>query len=404
MVMMSPFLFSVYFLRFSVFSIPFTALEVFTYLLFGMWILNKIINNRPVRPQRRKVFYLMGAVAIVSGALIGALNAPNLIHIPSGIDLEARKMALGIWKGWVFAPFLYFIVLADTLKGKKAVEKLLRMFVYSSALVALTAHIFGVVAEGVTIDTRLRGFYVSANYLALYLVPAALIAIHFFIKRNKEEVPTRYLDLTALLLILYALFFTKSYAGIIGLFGALGLYLITLALKKPAVRKKAGMGIAVLFILFAVVIISQINTPKFKQFLDWENRSSTSVRLEIYRTSVDLIGQSPMLGVGPGLFQAYYQNQAPETLGHAPLEWNMPHPHNVFLGFWLGAGLLGLLGFVSLIVLAHARFTFVLVAFWGMLIHGMFDMPFWKNDLAMIFWLITACILVLQKEKASDVI
>ncbi len=329
------------------------------------------------------------------------MPATTSIPLPSGEILNATKKALGVWKGWVTSPILYFGVLTQTLKSKEDVEKILRFFFYSSAVVALIAHGFGLFSDGVTIDLRLKGFYESANYLALYLVPAILIGIYFFAMRKSALRWIDHLDIAALVIVAYALFFTQSYAGIIGVFGALGLTVLYLILKIPKLRKKMGASVIALIIVFIGITVSQMNTAKFRQFLDWENRSSTSVRIEIYRTSIDLIKENAVFGLGPGLFQANYQNQAPETLGHAPLEWNMPHPHNIFLGFWLNAGLVGLLAFLALVILMHIRFTYPLVAMWGMLLHGLFDMPFWKNDLAMIFWLIMACILILQKYELN---
>ena len=114
--------------------------------------------------------------------------------------------------------------------------------------------------------------------------------------------------------------------------------------------------------------------------------------------SWDLIKKYPFKGLGPGLFQAHYQDRAPEVLGQAPMEWNMPHPHNLWLGFWFNAGLLGLAGFLYLIWLVHRHFTYPLIGFWVILLHGLFDMPFWKNDLAMVFWVIIFSILVIQQE------
>ena len=126
------------------------------------------------------------------------------------------------------------------------------------------------------------------------------------------------------------------------------------------------------------------------------------MRLEIYEVAAGLISERPLVGVGPGLFQAYYQTEGPEILERAPMEWNIPHPHNVFFAFWLGAGLLGFLAFLVLLVLAHVRLTYPVIALWGILIHGFFDTPFWKNDLAMVFWVVIGAILILQTYGSSS--
>jgi len=400
----SPFLFPAYFLRFQVSGIPFTVTELFIYLVFGLWILSLFQTHRQVAWDRKTRWFWYAVFLILAGATLGALAAPDFIGLPSGELLNAKRATLGIWKGWVMAPVLYFAVLTQALKTEKDVEKILRYFVYSATLVCLLAYGFGLFGAGVTIDLRLRGFYESANYLALYIVPAILINIYFLLRRAAAS-PSRqdYIDLSTLVVLLYSLFFTQSYAAIIGVFGALGLYALYVLFKNPKQRKRIGLALLVLGATFIVIVATQLNTPKFRQFLDFKNRSSTTVRLEIYQTSYHLIKSHAFTGIGPGLFQANYQVNAPEVLRRAPLEWNMPHSHNIFIGFWLNAGLIGLLAFLVLIVLCHTSFTFPLIALWGILAHGLFDMPFWKNDLAMIFWLVIASILILQKNGTHPV-
>jgi len=397
-VFISPFVFPAYLLRFQVVGIPFTAAEIFIYLLFGLWILSLFQAHRQVDWDVKTRWYWYVVFLILTGATLGALTAPDFLSLPSGEILNAKRATLGVWKGWAMAPILYFAVLTQVLKTEADAEKILRSLIYSATLVCLLAYFFGLFGAGITIDLRLRGFYESANYLALYIVPAVLINIYFLLRCGTAPPSHQdYIDLSTLVVLLYSLFFTQSYAGVIGVFGALGLYALYFLFKNPKQRKKIGVSLLILTATFVVIIVSQLNTPKFRQFLDFKNRSSTTVRLEIYQTSYHLVKNNIFTGIGPGLFQANYQISAPEVLERAPLEWNMPHSHNIFIGFWLNAGLIGLIAFLILIVLCHTSFTFPLIALWGILVHGLFDMPFWKNDLAMIFWLIVASVLVLQK-------
>lgn len=396
LVIVSPFFYPAYLLRFKVAGIPFTALEVFCYLLFGLWLFEIIRDRQSVVWDRWIRRYWLAAFLLVVGASLGAFLAPVGILLPDGHVLEARLAALGVWKGWVVAPILYFAVLTQVLKSSDEVRAILRSYVYSAALVGLAAHAFALFSDGLTVDLRLRGFFDSANYLALYVVPAVLIAIRFLFGRRHLGVWEK-LDLASLVIVVYTLLFTQSYAGILAVFASIGLFALIQLIRNSRQRKRIGIALAVLVFAFLTILATQVRTAKFRQFMDFQNRSSTSVRLEIYQVALDLVQKHPLVGVGPGLFQANYQVDAPLVLGHAPMEWNMPHPHNIFLGFWLNAGILGLAAFIILLVLAHRRFTYPLIALWGIVIHGLFDMPFWKNDLAMIFWLILAAIVVLQK-------
>lgn len=397
LVFISPFLFAAYFFQFQVAGIPFTVLELFVYVLFGLWIVELIRDRKIISWDKRTRLYWYAAFGILVGATIGVLSAPDFISLPSGEILNAKRATLGVWKGWLVAPMLYFAVITQVIRSESQATKLLRMFVYSAGFVSLLAHGWAIFADGLTIDFRLSGFYESANYLALYVVPALLLNLYFVMQRPKKPTRQYLFDLGNLTVLTYSLFFTQSYAAIIAVFGAMGLYAVYQLFSNPKRRRKMLIALTALAVVFSVVIVTQFNTPKFKQALDYKNRSSTSVRLEIYQTAIEIIRRHPLTGVGPGLFQANYQNIAPVVLNRAPLEWNMPHSHNIFLGFWINAGIIGLIAFLALLILAHQRFTVPLIALWGTVIHGLFDMPFWKNDLAMIFWLLIACILILQK-------
>ncbi len=398
LVMVSPFFYPAYLLHFKLAGIPFTGLEVFVYLLFGLWLFEIIRDHRNVVWDRAIRNYWLAAFLLVAGATIGAFLAPVGIMLPDGSVFEGRQVALGIWKGWVIAPVLYFAVLTQVLRSSNEVHRILRAYIYSAALVGLASHAVALFGDGLAIDYRLKGFFESANYLALYIIPALLIDIRFLFDRRDPLKIWDYLDLSSFAILAYTLLFTQSYAGILAVFGAFGIFVLIQLFKNRKQRKTIGIAFAILVFAFLSIVATQIRTPKFRQFVDFQNRSSTSVRLEIYQVALDLVQKHPLVGVGPGLFQPNYQVDAPLVLGHAPMEWNMPHPHNIFLGFWLNAGLLGLAAFLVLLVLAHRRFTYPLIALWSIVIHGLFDMPFWKNDLAMIFWLILAVIVVLQRE------
>jgi O-antigen ligase len=343
----------------------------------------------------------LAAFVLFLGATLGVITAPHYIALPSGTLMDSQQTALGIWKGWIVAPMLYFFVFTQVISDGDKLKKLLQYFTYSGALVVVLAYAFGVFDHGFTYDFRLSGFFESANYLSLYIVPPLLLGIYYLLHGSMLGRREELYNLASVTAMTHALFLTQSYAAIIGVFGALVLYMLVLLIRHRMNLLKISMAFMVLLITFAAIVGSQLNSRKFQQFLDFENRSSSTVRIEIYEVSVGLISDYPLTGVGPGLFQGYYQTKGPDFLEKAPMEWNIPHPHNVFLAFWLNAGLLGLLALLGIIALAHLRLTYPVIAFWGIVIHGLFDTPFWKNDLAMIFWLIVGAILILQTYGSS---
>jgi O-antigen ligase len=396
LIYLSPFFIPLYLLKFQIYGIPFTVLEVFAYALFAVWFIAVVFRRMPFTWAKPLRYYWIGAFMLFLGATIGVFASPHFMNLPNGDILDAQRVALGVWKGWMVAPMLYFAVLTQAVRSPLYLEKLMRVFVYSSAIVALSSYILALFGKGITYDFRLSGIFESANYLSLYLVPALLVSGCFIMKRSGKADTLGYLDLISFVVMAHAIFFTKSYAAIIAVFGAFVLYMLYMVAKGRVKMRTVIAGILALLATFIVVMLTQINTPKFKQFVDWENRSSTSVRLEIYEIAWNLIDKNPLTGVGPGLFQANYQIEGPRVLGHAPMEWNIPHPHNIFFAFWLNAGLLGLLALLFFLILAHRKFTCPLIAFWGIIIHGFFDTPFWKNDLSMIFWFILGAIVITQ--------
>lgn len=136
------------------------------------------------------------------------------------------------------------------------------------------------------------------------------------------------------------------------------------------------------------------------------------------------IGQDHwLLGIGPGLFQKYYldyQKYFPVPY----LEWAVPQPQNLFLAWWLQTGLLGLMGFLWLLVnffrwalaawrqkkpsffplsgTSEGRQPLALVLMAVMiyiLAHGLVDTTYWKNDLALIFWVVMALSCVVSRNS-----
>lgn len=398
---LSPFVFPLYFFRFDLAGVPFTALELFVYLFFALFFLSVIKGYRRISWEKPARWYYLAAFILLLGATLGVITAPHYIALPSGILMDSQRAALGVWKGWLVAPMLYFFVFTQIIDSSEKLRKLVLYFVYSGALVSLAAYGFGIFGEGVTYDLRLSGFFESANYLSLYLGPPLLLGVYFLLHGGKLNKNEDIYNLVSVTIMTHAIFMTQSYAAIIGVFGAFGLYILVLLVRhKMGFLRLAGILLG-LIVVFAGAIYTQRDSAKFKQFLDFENRSSSTVRLEIYEISWGLLNHYPITGVGPGLYQGYYQTKGPDILGQAPMEWNIPHPHNVFFAFWLNAGILGFLAFIAILVLAHLRLTYPIVALWGLVIHGLFDTPFWKNDLAMIFWFIVGAILILQTHGSS---
>jgi O-antigen ligase len=252
-----------------------------------------------------------------------------------------------------------------------------------------------------TYDGRLKAFYLSPNHLAMYLAPAFLMALAFWfeIKKFWQKI---FLFLASCFL-LFILYFTYSYGAWLGLLAALIFVAIFLWQRELWDKRKLFLIFCLLFIVFLLIAASQLDSAKLNNLLI-SDHSSWQSRLMVWRSAGEILKDHWVLGIGPGLFQQYYleyQKYFPVPY----LEWAVPQPHNLFLAFWLQAGLLGLIGFLWLVIIFFQQTIDFLKSFKGadkkqplviflaavliyILVHGLIDTTFWKNDLALIFWVI----------------
>ena len=112
---------------------------------------------------------------------------------------------------------------------------------------------------------------------------------------------------------------------------------------------------------------------------------------------MELLKDHPMLGAGlsgyPTALKPYHQRTDLEIF---------QYPHNIFLNIWVEMGLLGLIGFIFLIVTvlrttiismhsqAKACGYIVIFVLIQMFLHGLVDVPYFKNDLAILTWTLLA--------------
>ena len=452
-----------YLVRFSIFGIPTTVLEIMIYILFLTWILNFISHFRrrinvcsPSEMLRQGVknnFYPALAegsngfsrfrknnfILLIGIALLFLGLASSTLH---SSDL---RTSLGICKGWFFDPLLFFIVFVSVIKEKKHIMSSFVSWSFSGLVVSLVS-IFYLLNNELTFDGRLKAFYISPNYLAMYLAPVFLIVLFFILNnlsflRRQESTATvnsssriiwnikkiSNIQYPIFIIILIPLFFTYSYGAFLGIFaGAVWLFYKTYKVyisrlyllfpqaylsflrrqestvtiydklyNKRKIKKQSFFKILALIILIFFISITAI---KFNQITNSENRSSFHSRLMIWNVSMEIIKDNPAFGIGPGTFQEIYLSYS-KKFDEPYLEWAVTQPHNTFLAFYLQAGLSGFIGFILILVwflkssLKHNNIQYpisnILIALIiYILAHGLVDTMYWKNDLSLMFWLV----------------
>lgn len=312
-----------------------------------------------------------------------------ILALLAGLGLSAAAngfapASLGIIRGWFLAP----LVLGSlAIVGKKSCP-LMALFLseFGVGLMALTAWL----QHDLTYDGRLSSIYLSPNHLAMYLAPGVFIGWHFLKKSSDRSRRTFFA--AALIVILTALYLTYSYAAWLAILAG---WIIAEAVFSG---RKIDRKLLLAIFIGAALILSQAGNPKFKNILDGFSHSSWQSRLVIWESAWKIGSDHWLLGIGAGNFQeqylAYQQYFPPYP------EWAVPQPHNLYLAFWLQSGLLGLAAFVFLIIhwlnriirMRYEKTGPESLALIGivlyLLIHGLVDTTYWKNDLAGVFWIV----------------
>jgi len=385
-----------YLVKVNIFIFPSNVFEILA-LLSSAYV---FIKKRSVIFKKIAQFpksFLLSLFLIITGIVFSVLFNGNF------------TVGFGILKGWFLVPFFFSFALYLMIDSSTSLEAVFKSIYFSTVAVGLVA-IFYKLFNLLTYDERLTAFYSSPNYLALYLAPGIFFGLFFFCKQysqNKLSKQTLFYLLT-LLLISISLYFTYSYGAWMAILLSL---LLTRLVLQPI--KKQFFALIVLLLFFFALFASQIGTQKLSAALSLSTQSSFASRIMIWKSSLLLITQHPLVGIGAGNFQAAYLNTQPYFPPY--LEWAVPQPHNIFLAFWLQAGLAGLTGFLWLLFFIFKTFSAIFknkknAAFAAPLfgfflytiLHGMLDTTYWKNDLSFLFWICFFLLLVLAENSKKE--
>lgn len=370
------FLLPVYLVKFSIFGIPTNALEILMLAVFASWLIFLKPGSKIFLELGSRKKILLSLSLIFSGLLLSTLINKNY------------TVGFGIIKSWFVLPLLFSFVVMAAIPGER--KKNIFYAYYSSAAAVSFLGLFYFFAGKVTFDGRLEVFFNSPNYLAMYLAPGIIIGAYFWKRIYCESKKIKIFYILSSLSILITFYFTYSYAAWAAVIASI--FSVQIIKNKNKITKSrvlAGGAVVLLIIIFL-----QWNSPKFQNAINLSERSSLASRVMVWKAAGKIISDNPLRGIGPGNFQnkyLEYQKYFPPYL-----EWAVSHPHNLYLTFWLSGGILGLVGFLALIffwfreMVKKEKNSLWAISFAIMLyflIHGLADTTYFKNDLAVIFWI-----------------
>lgn len=362
-----------YQIRLKVFSLPTTVLELLI-LLFLFLYLTKVKKLDWHKLKSLRWLNLTSGLFVLAGVISTAISPDKLV-------------ALGQLKAFIIEPVLLGYAALLVIQSEEDLKIVLRWLFISASLISL----FGIVQYFTYIGLPLRFWGTGAeierissvfdypNALALYLAPlfgffAVLLLEKYELIKEKKSY------LFGLFLMLVALILTFSRGAWLAVF----ITLLPLAWHHFNPKK----------IILALVIIAAILffIPPIRSRISLGlTDPSSGAHWDLMTIGVKKVVQSPVLGNGLGGF--------PDTLRQANFPGEiLNYPHNIFLNFWLELGLLGLISFCGICILVFEQYKkhptalrlasgiFLMI----LILHGLVDAPYFKNDLSVLFWFVVA--------------
>ena len=383
--------------------VPFTILEIFIIITFLSWLLWRVYTVRKGIISTQKLFERLRGPFIWPGVLFLLISSFALFISP---DFQS---AAGVWKAYFIEPALLFIVVLDLSLGKKSINWVILPLIISGLWLSTLAiwqwftKIDPCAPDSIAVN-RVTGVYDNPNALGLYLGPLVLIslgsAVEFF-RISKAKLNRNLLllfFLIAIITFLLAIFLSKSRGASVAIIASLSFFVVfTIHIHLPRLLKKLSRWFVyfLLAAVFASFVFGFINIDRFITTTSQTNKDSSYSRLCIWQASRGMIRDNLVIGVGLSGFPKVYPDYA--TCESHPFQY----PHNIFLNFWVEVGLVGLMAFLWLSyiywkVLVKYKKNFVVVGLLGAIVyifvHGIVDVPYFKNDLSSQFWVFLALV------------
>lgn len=377
--------------------VPVTLLEVLILATFIAWVfwrlysLRKGIISAQELAQRLRGAFFLPIVAFLGVSTFAVFVSP---------DFQA---AAGIWKAYFIEPALLYIVVIDISNSKKSFSWILPPLLLSGLWVSALA-IWQWVTEinnfspDYLVNKRESSVFDNPNALSLYLGPLILICfgLVFKIIDQRNELMAKLLKLLVVVSVVAvyigAVYLSRSRGAYIGL-SLSSLIFLAIILHRTLSDKLKRINILAIFIAIAVstvILVSGfINLDKVVNSASPKALDTGYSRLCIWQGTKKMVGDHFITGVGLSGFPITYQKYV--TCEKQAFQY----PHNIFLNFWVELGIVGLavflwISFVYLKILSKHLDDFMAIGFLAVLvyifIHGLVDVPYFKNDLSAQFW------------------
>ncbi|MFQ5813622.1 MAG: O-antigen ligase family protein [Anaerolineae bacterium] len=364
-----------------IFGLALSMVEITTLLCFAAWVLQAVGSWSLV----------IGHLEVLDFAVIFfvALSAFSLLTAKNfGVAMREFRVV-------VFESSLLYFLLRVTPLRKRHLWRIVGALVLAAVIVSLIGlyqYFFThdvITAEGVR---RIHGVYGSPNNLGLFLgrIVPILAAVALF----GGSLRRRAIYCAIGLPVALCLYLTYSRgAWLLGLPAAF----IFLGLM----RGRKALLIALLVILvIALSLLPLVGTERLASLFNTRS-GTTFLRLKLWQSSLNMIRDHPLFGVGLDNF--LYQYRTRYVLPEAWEELDLSHPHNIVLDYWTRLGILGVIaiGWLQFAFFRKALHLYrqlddrdlralllgLMASMIAFLAHGLIDNSYFLVDLAFVFCL-----------------
>jgi O-antigen ligase len=382
-----------YVVRWHVGPIPTTVLENAILLTIAAFAVEAYRLKQ--RLEWRSPFTIPAAVFLVAGA-ISVVVSPEQVK------------GLGLYRAYLIEPIVFFFVLGHVVHNAWRARLVLAGLAVGGSIAGL-ANAF-VILNAIrhhTLNLALPPpvvIYNTPNAVALYLVPLIGIAASLFLYDREPWV--RPASAAFLAISLGATFLSLSRGG----YFALAVMALILAVIN---RYRWYLLPAVVVIGAALSRVPPIASRLAHEF-DLHDPNNTFVtRTDLWQATLRMLRDHPVFGSGMFGFARSIQ---PYRGG--VYQENLIYPHNIVLNMWTETGLLGLVSFAWLLVQAfrvswtgwrsgpaswRAIQLGIVLAMVAIVVHGMVDVPYFKNDLALEFWTFLGLVWAGTRASRADI-
>lgn len=407
-----------YLLRFSIGPFPTTLLEILVVIVIMRWLFVYAMSNttkqslmslgllpacRQAWRSARKDRWMLPIALLLTAAVIGVIVSPN--HLA----------AFGILKAYFVEPILFYLVVKSKLTLRD-LPNALKALGYSAIVVSVFGIIQFLTGLGLPapwdIERRIVSLYDFPNAVGLYLGPIVTLAIMGLCENSSSArlrsnpsletaSPTAFarkdniIWLVVAILGTIAIILAQTEAALVAIPAAL----LIISFFHPRLRLLT-IPIAIMCLVIAMMIVPVRQKLLLQDY-------SGEVRRVQWSETIEMLKDHPLFGAGlsgyPTVFAPYHQADWIEIF---------QYPHNIVLNIWSELGILGLLAFalIAMQVLRSSLLPFkegavvvcaVVAPLLEMTIHGLVDVPYFKNDLALMTWALLAMLVISSRLDQS---